>query len=471
MHQAAHYSKSISSHAYNLCARNVLVQSYTSGPRAELPYATDVQQWTLHTYNAYALQQCPILPWYLLPHTSYSTLFEPRLGIPVYVTSTDSTDTSSCSGNGDANSSKSSTATTTNRKKSRSKSSKKRDKTYSAADSTDAKQSSNSDGNIDNDSDSFGKGFHTLKYDEGYDIIEKDSNDALYIRYLLPHILMIWRTLSAQSVYSSSDDSTVQQSSVTHAVIASTRSSSSTYCVLSTVNNDSTLAVACMAAAFGTLRSSTLAPSDCNIDSRSSGDACADIAGSSNSADTEQVPTDYKLQAPLMAAPIGDDICCSWLSVNSIVTDSVSRGTDISSTGKRPFEGAILLAQRGDCQFAEKARIAAAGGAAALIIVDSASAPENDAMFVMHGFDSESAARSNTALRKRCARKLHSNQHYCAGVLDSSSSSSSGAAVSIPVVLVSNSAGVALQQQLQQQRDLQLQLSVTTLPYAEFNRS
>eukprot|EP00953_Heterococcus_sp_UTEX-ZZ885_P006806 4151-Heterococcus_DN1.PRE.2 len=92
-------------------------------------------------------------------------------------------------------------------------------------------------------------------------------------------------------------------------------------------------------------------------------------------------------------------------------------------------------------------------------------------MFVMHGFDSESAARSNTALRKRCARKLHSNQHYCAGVLDSSSSSSSGAAVSIPVVLVSNSAGVALQQQLQQQRDLQLQLSVTTLPYAEFNRS
>jgi PA domain len=311
--------------------------------------------------------------------------------------------------------------------------------------------------------------------DEGYDIIEKDSKDALYIRYLMPHILMIWRTLSAQTVYSSSDSNTVQQSSVTHAVIASTRSSSSTYCVLSAVNSDSTLAVACMAAAFGTLRSSTLAPSDCDVDSKSSsGDACANIADSSNSADTEQVPTDYTLQAPLMAAPVGDDICCSWLSVNSIITDSLSRGTDSSSTDKRPFEGAILLAQRGDCQFAEKARIAAAGGAAALIIVNSASAPENDAMFVMHGFDSDSAAKSDTALRKRCARKLHSNQHYCAGVLDSSSSSSSSssrAAVSIPVVLVSNSAGVALQQQLQQQRDLQLQLSVTTLPYAEFNRS
>jgi PA domain len=308
--------------------------------------------------------------------------------------------------------------------------------------------------------------------DEGYDITEKDSKDALYIRYLMPHILMIWRTLSAQTVYSSSDTSTVQQSSVTHAVIASTRSSSSTYCVLSAVNSDITTAVACMAAAFGTLRSSTLAPSDCDIDSSSSGNACANIADSSNSADTEQVPSDCTLQAPLMAAPIGDDICCSWLSVNSIITDSVSRRTDNSSTGKRPFEGAILLAQRGDCQFAEKARIAAAGGAAALIIVNSASAPEYDAMFVMHGFDSESAARSNTALRKRCARKLHSNQHYCAGVLDSSSSSSSsGAAVSIPVVLVSNSAGVALQQQLQQQRDLQLQLCVTTLPYAEFNRS
>jgi PA domain len=307
-----------------------------------------------------------------------------------------------------------------------------------------------------------------LLQDEGYDILEKGSKDALYIRYLMPHILMIWRTLSAQTVYSSSDSSTVQQSSVTHAVIASTRSSSSTYCVLSVVNSEPTTAVACMAAAFGTLRSSTLAPSDCEHDSSSSGDACAD--SSSSSADTDQVPTDYTLQAPLLAAPIGDDTCCSWLSLNSVMTGSVSSSTDSSINSKRPFEGAILLAQRGDCQFAEKARIAAAGGVAALIIVNSASAPANDAMFVMHGFDSDSAAKSDAALRKRCARKLHSNQHYCVGVLDSSSSSS-GAAASIPVVLVSNSAGVALQQQLQQQRALQLQLSVTTLNYADFHRS
>jgi PA domain len=305
--------------------------------------------------------------------------------------------------------------------------------------------------------------------DEGFDVVEKQSKDSLYIRYLKPHILVVWRTLSAQTVYGTSDISSVQQASVTHAVITSTSSGSSTYCVLSTVNSDSTTAVSCMAAAFGTLTSSTLAPSYCDLHSSSSGDACAD---SGSSADSEQVPTDYTLQAPLRAAPKGDATCCTWLSLNSIITGISSSSAD------RAYEGAILLVQRGDCQFAEKARIAAAGGAAALIIVNTANAPANDAMFVMHGFDAESMQKSDTALRKRCARRVHSNQYYCAGVLDndssgssSSSDSSSGAAVSIPVVLVSHSAGAAMQQQLQQQRAVQLQVKVTTLNYAAFDRS